>query len=271
MISDGIHWSRFYFLPLATALISVVFLGWSHKGFEEDSAVQLLSSLQRTASRQAAATGEPTKLQLLKQALKSRTTLLGAAFILCGPPPSFLCEKLTMYSFYQGAEVAISGWVISYLISYRKGVPSQVGNVTSGFWGGITVGRFVLTHFAHKIGEKLAVILLVVGAAVFQLLVWFVPNIIGNAVAESIVGVFLGPIYPCATSIFAKLLPRSIQISSVSVITSFGSSGGALVPFITGLLASKLGTVVLHPIVLISLAGMIVAWLLLPRIGKRAE
>jgi hypothetical protein len=41
-------------------------------------------------------------------------------------------------SFYQGGEVAISGWVISYLIQQREGDPSKVGNVTSGFWGGIT-------------------------------------------------------------------------------------------------------------------------------------
>jgi fucose permease len=178
---------------------------------------------------------------------------------------------LTPHSFYQGAEVAISGWVISYLIHYRRGDPSHVGNVTSGFWAGITVGRFVLTHFAQKIGEKVAVMVLIIGAAVCQLLVWLVPNIIGNAVAESIVGLFLGPIYPCATAVFAKLLPRDIQISSLSVVTSMGSSGGALVPFITGILAQNLSTVVLHPVVLISFGAMTITWLLLPRIGKRAE
>lgn len=167
--------------------------------------------------------------------------------------------------------MAISGWVISYLIHNRNGDPSQVGNVTSGFWGGITVGRFFLTHFAHKMGERTAVVLLIIGAAACQLLVWLVPNIIGDAVAESIVGLFLGPVYPCATGMFSMLLPRSIQISSLSVVTSMGSSGGALVPFITGLLAQKLGTVVLHPIVLISFASMIVAWLLLPQIRKRKE
>ena len=133
------------------------------------------------------------------------------------------------------------------------------------------MGRFILTHFAQKIGEKVAVVGLIIGAAVFQLLVWLVPNIIGDAVAESIVGLFLGPIYPCATAVFAKLLPRSIQISSLSVVTSMGSSGGALVPFITGILAQKLSTVVLHPVVLISFAAMTIMWFLLPRIGKRTE
>ncbi|KIX00068.1 uncharacterized protein Z518_10995 [Rhinocladiella mackenziei CBS 650.93] len=256
MVSNGVRWSFYYFIPLSISLSSILFMGWSYRGFENDAAAQLLTTLERTASRRAAAAlGERTKLKLLRRTLKNRTTLLGAAFIF----------------FYQGAEVAISGWVISYLIHFRNGDPSQVGNVTAGFWGGITAGRFILTHFAHQMGEKLAVILLITGAAVFQLLVWLVPNIIGNAVAESIVGVFLGPVYPCATGVFSKLLPVNIQISSLSVVTSMGSSGGALVPFITGILAQKLSTVVLHPVVLISLASMTVTWLLLPRIGKRTE
>ncbi|EXJ84843.1 hypothetical protein A1O3_05517 [Capronia epimyces CBS 606.96] len=255
MVSHGVHWAYFYLIPLSLSLSSLFFLGWTYKGFENDMAVRLLTTLERTASRQASASGEPSKWQLLKHALGNRVTLLGATFIF----------------FYQGSEVAISGWVISYLIHYRNGNPAHVGNVTSGFWAGITVGRFVLTHFAHKLGEKLSVLLLIVGAAVCQLLVWLVPNIIGDAVAESIVGLFLGPVYPCATAVLSKLLPRSIQIGSLSVVTSMGSSGGALVPFITGLLAQKLGTVVLHPIVLISSAGMTVAWLLLPRISKRTE
>ncbi len=63
-------------------LLSIFFQGWSYSGFENDAAVQLLTTLERTASRQAAELGEPTKLQLLKRALKNKTTILGALFIL---------------------------------------------------------------------------------------------------------------------------------------------------------------------------------------------
>ena len=128
-----------------------------------------------------------------------------------------------------------------------------------------------MTHFAHKLGEKRAVVGLAIGAASFQLLVWLVPNIIGNAVAEALVGLFLGPVYPCATAVFSKLLPRNVQVTALSVVGGMGSSGGALVPFITGMLAQRLGTVVLHPIVLVSFASMLVTWFLLPRVGKRSE
>jgi fucose permease len=256
MVSRGIHWSYFYAIPLSLAVISILFMGWSYWSYEKDLPVQLFTALERTASRRAAAEeGNPSKAELLRRALKSRTTLLGAVFIFC----------------YQGAEVSISGWVISFLIYSRKGDPSKVGNVTSGFWGGITVGRFVLTHFAHKIGGKTAVIGLVVGAAAFQLLVWLVPNIIGDAVAEAIVGLFLGPVYPCATAVFSRLLPRNIQIISLGFVTSMGSSGGAVAPFFTGLLAQKLGTVVLHPICLGLFVLMEISWVMLPKTTKHSE
>jgi len=82
MVSKGIRWSFFYFIPLSIAIFSIAFLGWSYRGFENDTAVQLHTILSRTASRQGAAQGQPTKSQLLKTSLKNRTTVLGAVFIL---------------------------------------------------------------------------------------------------------------------------------------------------------------------------------------------
>ena len=82
MVSRGMQWSRFYFIPLSITLASILFMGWAYKGFENDAATQLLTSLERTASRQATAVGEPTKLHILKKALGQKTTILGAIFIL---------------------------------------------------------------------------------------------------------------------------------------------------------------------------------------------
>ena len=254
-VSHGIRWSYFYFIPLSLTLASVAFLGWSFKDYEKDLPTQLLNALELTASRRATGSEEPAKSQILKRALKNKTTLLGALFIFA----------------YQGSEVTLSGWVISFLIHYRNGDPAHVGYVTSGFWAGITLGRFVLVRPAHNIGDRVSVIILVIGSAAFQLLVWLVPNIIGDAVAVAIVGLLLGPAYPCATSLFSRLLPGDIQMSSLGFVASMGSSGGAVAPFFTGLLAQKVGTVVLNPICIGLFALMGVSWLLLPKEDKRRE
>ncbi|POR35325.1 Bypass of stop codon protein 6 [Tolypocladium paradoxum] len=132
---------------------------------------------------------------------------------------------------YQGAEVSISDWVISFLINARGGDPSSVGYISAGFWAGITLGRFCLSGPAQRIGEN----------------VFWVPNIVGNAVAMPIVGPLLGPVYPC------------------------GNLGGAVAPFITGLLAQAVGTYVLHPIVIALFAVMLLCWYGIPVEMKRTE
>jgi fucose permease len=171
-------------------------------------------------------------------------------------------------------EVTLTLWslgVISFLIATRHGNPAAVGYVTSGFWGGITLGRFLLSHPAHKIGEKLFVYGVILGAAVFELLVWLVPNIVGDAVAIAFVGLLLGPVYPCATVIFSRAIGRKEQVSSLSVISAFGSSGGAVAPFTTGILAQAAGTFVLHPIAIGLFAVMLFCWFCLPNTRKRTD
>lgn len=143
--------------------------------------------------------------------------------------------------------------------------------MTAGFWGGITVGRFLLSHPAHKIGEKIFVYIMVIGAIVFQLLVWLVPNIVGEAVALAIVGLLLGPVYPCAMAIVSRSIPRKEQVSGMSVISGFGSSGGAVAPFTTGILAQAAGTFVMHPIAIGLFVFMMVCWRCLPTPRKRTD
>ena len=253
LVSHGRKWSTFYFICLAVTVCNSIFAYWAFRTYERDNPQSLPTEVQRTASRPS---GVPiSKPKLLKQALKHKTTILGSLFIFA----------------YQGAEVSISGWVISFLISYRHSSPSRVGYVTSGFWAGITIGRFALSHPAQQIGEKVAVVALVLGAAAFQILVWLVPNTIGEAVAVSIVGLLLGPVYPAATSVFSRLVGRDLQLHSLAAVSAMGSSGGAVMPFITGLVAQGSGTWVLHPICIGLFACMLGCWGWLTKVGKRRE
>ncbi|KAI0533617.1 major facilitator superfamily transporter [Xylaria digitata] len=244
-------WSRFYFLTISFSVVCAAFYLWAFWNYEnETSATEMLTV---TSTGQSAT--PRAEISAMLRAFKSRVVLLGATFIFA----------------YQGAEVSISGWVISFLIATRNGNPSAVGNVTSGFWGGITLGRFALSPIGARIGEKRFVYFLTVGAAVFQLLVWFVPNIIGEAVSLAIVGLLLGPIYPCAATVFTRNLSRQEQVSGLGVISAFGSSGGAVAPFTTGLLAQAAGTFVLHPIAIGLFGAMLVCWFVLPTTRKRSE
>jgi fucose permease len=90
-------------------------------------------------------------------------------------------------------------------------------------------------------------------------------------VAIAIVGLLLGPVYPCATVIFSRAIGRKEQVSGLSVISAFGPPGGALAPFTTGTLAQAAGTFVLHPIAIGLFAVMLACWFCLPNGRKRTD
>ncbi|MCJ1283346.1 hypothetical protein MMC26_002674 [Xylographa opegraphella] len=212
LVSTGHRWATFYTIPLGIAAFNLLLAYWSFRDYERDLPQTLLSELERESShrqsqsqiREDSSVGSKSTL---REALHNKTTLLGALFIFS----------------YQGAEVSISGWVISFLLTYRTPAASSrasIGYVTAGFWAGITVGRFLLSHPSHKLGEKTSAFILIIGAIAFQLLVWLVPSIIGEAVAVALVGLLLGPIYPCGTVIFSKLIGRRLQMSSLAFISA---------------------------------------------------
>ena len=81
-----------------------------------------------------------------------------------------------------------------------------------------------------------------------ELVVWLVPSLIGGAVAVSFVGVLLGPIYPIVMNHAGRVLPPWLLTGSIGWIAGFGQAGSALLPFLTGALASKTGIKSLQPL-----------------------
>ncbi|PHH72592.1 hypothetical protein CDD83_4919 [Cordyceps sp. RAO-2017] len=81
----------------------------------------------------------------------------------------------------------------------------------------------------------------------------------------------LGPVYPCAAAVFLRGMARRDALSGMGAISACGSLGGALAPFVTGLLAQAVGTWVLHPIVIALLAVMMLCWYGIPSPAKRTE
>ncbi|KAH6608405.1 hypothetical protein Trco_001751 [Trichoderma cornu-damae] len=237
-------WSRYYILTTGIAALTMVLSAWAFWRFERE---------QSPAARERESRPDSSALLGMFAAVKLRVVLLGSTFIFA----------------YQGAEVSISGWVISFLINTRGGDPSSVGYVSAGFWAGITIGRFFLSGPAQRMGEKVFVYGLVVGALAFQVLVWWVPNVVGDAVAVSIVGLLLGPIYPCSAAVFMRGMSHRDTLSGMGAISAFGSLGGAVAPFVTGLLAQAVGTWVLHPIVIALFVVMLLCWYGIPADSKK--
>jgi hypothetical protein len=81
-----------------------------------------------------------------------------------------------------------------------------------------------------------------------ELVVWLVPSLIGDAVAVSLIGMLLGPIYPIVMNHAGKILPHWLLTGSIGWIAGFGQAGSAFLPFLTGVIASKAGIWALQPL-----------------------
>ncbi|CAE6453923.1 unnamed protein product [Rhizoctonia solani] len=180
---------------------------------------------------------------------------------------------------YVGVEVTIGGWIVTFVIEERGGGPSA-GYISSGFFGGLMLGRVVLLWVNEKIGERRVVYLYTLLCIALELVIWLVPNIIGNAVAVSIVGMLLvsvykrstdrnRPLYPIAMNITSAIVPKRILTGSIGWIASFGQAGSAVFPFMTGALAQKHSVKVLQPMLVGMLSALIVLWTLIPSSPKR--
>jgi len=247
MTKAGLPWYTWYYCMIGAAAIEMItsltaFWGASGKVFRDEH--------PRTSDQ----TGNRMK-EVLFHKPSARVTWLAALFLFG----------------YVGIEVGLGGWIVTFMIRVRHGGAFASGMTETGFWLGITMGRLVLGFVTPRIGEKRSVAIYLPLAMALELILWFVPNFAVSAVAVALQGFFLGPMFPAAVIACTRLLPKHLHVSSIGFAAAFGGSGGALWPFITGVIAQKKGVQVLQPIILALLACIWVLWLGLPRMGKKRD
>lgn len=185
----------------------------------------------------------------------ARVAWVGALFLLC----------------YVGVEVALGGWIVIFMIRVRKGDEFSSGMSATGFWLGITVGRVILGFVSPRVGIKLSTAIYIAAATALELVFWLVPQFYVSAVAVSLQGFFLGPLFPSVVLVASQLLPKRQHVVVIGFAAAFGGCGAAVLPFLTGLLAQAKGVQVLQPMVLALLVTLLAVWMMFPRLDKKKE
>ncbi|KAJ6094508.1 hypothetical protein N7467_002021 [Penicillium canescens] len=244
----GLPWYYFYYVMVGCAAIELVV---SSACFWKSTAAEF-----RAANRQSV---EENKKGGLRDALfkrpSARVTWLCALFLLG----------------YVGVEVALGGWIVTFMIRVRQGGAFASGMTATGFWLGITVGRVILGFVTPRVGEKIAISGYIVCSMAFGLVLWLVPQFYASAVAVSLQGFFLGPLFPGAIVMLTKLLPRHLHVTSIGFVAAFGGSGAAILPFAVGVLAQAKGVKVLQPFIIALSGAILITWLGLPRVKFSRE
>ncbi|OCL12739.1 MFS general substrate transporter [Glonium stellatum] len=248
MITKGsLPWYTFYYLTIGAAFLELVSSVWAF--WAVTGAVFRAANPRTTDSK-----GNRMREALVTMP-SARVTWLCALFLLG----------------YVGIEVALGGWIVTFMIRVRHGAPFASGMTATGFWLGLTVGRVILGFVTPKIGEKLAISIYLPIAMGLELLFWLVPQFYVSAVAVALQGFFLGPMFPAAVVAATKLLPRHLHVSAIGFAAAFGGGGAAIFPFAVGAIAQAKGVQVLQPIILALLGVILALWLGLPRIQRKEE
>ncbi|CAH2352999.1 bypass of stop codon protein 6 [[Candida] railenensis] len=257
-VDRGVPWNFFYLVLLAQMVAHGPNVWFAFQGIDneqevedrEDSASIQLDAFTSASPGVHASGDEP---HIMIQALKNKDTWLMALFVLL----------------YQGSEVSMAGWIVTYLLDYRHGNPSTVGYVASGFWGGLTIGRLFLTPILYKyFGSRRSVIVLGISAVIIVIIVWVVPNAVAAGCLVAISGILIGPNYTLLITMTTRIIPRKIQVISLTIMTAFGSSGGAIFPFFVGLISQSAGTYVVLPIFVALYSTMVIVWICLPNVER---
>ena len=188
------------------------------------------------------------------EAISSKITWLCAFFLLI----------------YVGVEVALGGWIVTFMLRVRKGSNFASGLVSTGFWLGITVGRLSLGFMTARVfkSERDAVATYIGISMALELILWLVPRFVVSAVAASLLGFFLGPLFPAAVVAATKLLPKHLHVAAIGFAAALGACGACLLPFAVGAIAQARGVQVLQPIVLAMLASAMGVWIIIPKLPK---
>ncbi|KAF9528690.1 major facilitator superfamily domain-containing protein [Crepidotus variabilis] len=234
-------WAYHFIITAVLSLINVVLLFWMFRLRRQEDI--LLEAGQEHISDNSVRPGG----SLYRQIIHTKAVPLMIVFALI----------------YIGVEVTLGGWIVTYIIQKRHG-GHTAGYISSGFFGGLTLGRVSLMWLNKLVGEHRIVFVYSFVAIGLQITIWLVPSIIENAIAMSLVGLVLGPIFPLLAQHMTRILPKWLFTGAVGLVAGIGVAGSAALPFITGLLASKYGIVSLQPLMISMMGTMVVIWAFIP-------
>ncbi|CAE6424301.1 unnamed protein product [Rhizoctonia solani] len=171
---------------------------------------------------------------------------------------------------YVGAETTMGGWFIMFIVEKRGGGTSA-GYITSGFYGGMMLGRIGLIWLNKKVGERRMLY-------AYALLAIACNGVAASQLARKRYCFRLcwgsdGPMYPIAMNVLRNIIPKWLMTGSIGWIESYGRTNWwcplSISHWFIDPKGMTYGVGVLQPIYISLLGGMMVVWALVPSSTKR--
>lgn len=169
---------------------------------------------------------------------------------------------------YVGIESCIGNWAYAVQLISRNTPEWIAGYSVSGYWLGLTLGRFKLGYFLKRLGGvrtiSLSLMLLLIGLWGW----WQLPD---QWLTLPLIGFALGAIFPTTIWLIPQRLPDELVPFCVGFATSTASLGAVIIPTGSGWFASLVGLEII-PMLMLPLTMMMVGlhwWLVKNAVASR--
>lgn len=143
--------------------------------------------------------------------------------------------------FYVGVEYAVNGWIVTYLKDTGIMSTSLAQKTLSMLWVIIIFGRLFSAYISKTVDKKTILLFSAIGTMVFFTLFILSSNIWAIIACILGLGFCLSGIYPTTVSNVGGVLKKSSL--AMGVLLGVAGLGGILMPYITGVVAEKVGIV----------------------------
>lgn len=188
---------------------------------------------------------------LLEATVRDRSVQLGALFL----------------AVYVGLEISVGNWGYSFLVDGRGRSQLLAGYAVSGFWLGLTAGRFVISPVAVRIGlsEIGMTFACLTGIVAAIGLIWLASAAAADGASFALLGFFLGPIFPTTMAVTPRLTEQRLVPTAIGVINGVSVIGGSVLPWLAGTITQSAGVSTLVPFCVALAALLLLIWWRLAR------
>lgn len=187
---------------------------------------------------------EKAQRGLLTATVRDRAVLLAALFL----------------AVYDGLELSVGNWGFSFLVDGRGQSQLAAGYAISGYWLGLTVGRFVISPVASRIrlGEIGMSFACLAGIVATTGLVGVAP--VPPSAGFALLGFFLGPLFPTTIAITPRLTQARLVPTAMGLINGASVVGASALPWLAGTITQAAGVTALVPFCLALAALLVLIW-----------
>lgn len=175
--------------------------------------------------------------------------------------PGVLCGA-AMLLVYVGLEIGVGNWGFSYLVQARGLSRTLAGYSVSGFWLGLTAGRFLISPAANRAGLSTGGMMYacLAGITATAALGWLSPAAAVTSVALVALGFFLGPVFPTTMATAPRFTTPDLAPTAIGVMNAGSAIGGAGLPWVAGAIAQATGMWTLMPYTVALAVVQIAVW-----------